>query len=301
MRILSVLFILLFSVTAQAAKPNHTDHPLLSAYEGSTIYSKDVKQYDEYKVFKGWVKETKTYDTEMMEGKVTKILYNNPPERSVLEMFRNYEAALKADGVQVLYECNQSNKECMDSYVGANIRREFGLHGIGNDAGRYLFARLEQEDQVAYVMLAVGAKHTDVHVVEIKKMDTDMVSVNMSALGEGIDKDGFVIVEGIYFDTDKTTLKAESATALQQIADLLNERADLKVYVVGHTDMQGSLSHNMTLSKGRAQAVVSALTADYSIAADRLEGHGVGPLAPQATNTNDSGRAQNRRVVLVAR
>ena len=89
--------------------------------------------------------------------------------------------------------------------------------------------------------------------------------------------------------------------ALDEVARLLKERSDLRVFVVGHTDMQGSLDHNMNLSRERARAVVVVLANDYGIAESRLEGHGVGPLAPQASNASDGGRALNRRVVLVAR
>ncbi len=293
--------ILTFSLNAFAAKEEKTDHPLLKAYEGSSIYSKDVKQYDEYRVFKGWDKEANEYNTERLEGKVTKILYKNPPERSVLELYRNYEQALQTEGVEVLYECNQAEMECRDAYVGAHLRQQFGINAIGNKSGRYMFARLEQDDQTAYLMLAVGDANTDVHVVEMKKMDTGMVSVNLEKLMEGIDKQGYVVVEGIYFDTDKTDLKAESKPAIEQVAKLLSERPDLKLYVVGHTDMEGTLSYNKTLSEGRAKSVVASLVSDHGIAADRLEGHGVGPLAPVANNTSDGGRSQNRRVVLVQR
>jgi outer membrane protein OmpA-like peptidoglycan-associated protein len=46
---------------------------------------------------------------------------------------------------------------------------------------------------------------------------------------------------------------------------------------------------------------VTALVRKYGIAAARLEGHGVGPLAPVASNAEEAGRAKNRRVELVAR
>lgn len=302
MRYLILAVSLIFISSAFAAKTQHTDHPLVSAYEGSKIKSKDVKRYDEYTVFKGWDKEAKDFVTETLEGKVTRILYVNPQDRSELELYRNYQAALDREGVEILFECNQAkNNECMDRYVGATLRQQFQIHGITNKAGRYLFSRLEQDEQVAYVVLSVGDRYTDVHVVEMKKMDTGKVTLNMAALADGLDRKGFVVVEGIYFDTDKTTVKPESAPALEQVALLLNERPELKVYVVGHTDMQGSLSHNMRLSEGRAEAVVKELVVRHGIDADRLAGHGVGPLAPQASNAGEDGRARNRRVVLVAR
>ena len=57
----------------------------------------------------------------------------------------------------------------------------------------------------------------------------------------------------------------------------------------------------MNLSKGRAKAVVTTLINEHGVAAERLEGRGVGPLAPAATNTQENGRARNSRVVLVQR
>jgi outer membrane protein OmpA-like peptidoglycan-associated protein len=237
----------------------------------------------------------------MLEGKVTKILYKNPPERSMLEVYRNYRNAMAAEEVDLLYECNQDNKECVDGYVGAHLRQQFDLYALGNKRGRYLFTRLDQGDQVAYLILAVGDNNTDVHVVEVKKMETRKVSINLAALTEGLDKQGFVVAEGIYFDTDKTTLEPESKLAIDEVARLLNTRPDLKLYVVVHTDLQGSLAYNMKLSEGRAATVVSVLVEEHGIAATRLVGRGVGPLAPVANNASENGRAKNRRVVLVQR
>lgn len=297
-----ILTITILSIhPAFAARKEKTDHPLVTPYAGSSIYSKDVKQYDEYRVFKGWDKAEKKYNTQTLEGKITKILYKNPPERSVLELYRNYQDALEQQGVSILYECNQANMECVDGYVGAHLRQEFGIHAIGNKSGRYVFAKLDQEEQIAYLALAVGEQNTDVHVVEMKKMETGKVALNLATLTEDLGKQGFVVIEGIYFDTDKTELKPESKPAIDEVAKLLKERPVLKLYVVGHTDMQGSFSHNMNLSEGRAKAVVTRLVSEHGISAERLEGRGVGPLSPVASNSKEGGRAKNRRVVLVQR
>jgi outer membrane protein OmpA-like peptidoglycan-associated protein len=63
--------------------------------------------------------------------------------------------------------------------------------------------------------------------------------------------------------------------------------------------MVGDAATNMKLSQARAQAVVSALTSKYGIAAARLIPFGNGPYSPVASNKNDEGRAKNRRVELV--
>jgi outer membrane protein OmpA-like peptidoglycan-associated protein len=73
----------------------------------------------------------------------------------------------------------------------------------------------------------------------------------------------------------------------------------VKLHVVGHTDSVGGFDSNMVLSKRRADAVISALVKDYGVAASRMVGNGVASLAPVASNSNEDGRAKNRRVELV--
>jgi outer membrane protein OmpA-like peptidoglycan-associated protein len=63
--------------------------------------------------------------------------------------------------------------------------------------------------------------------------------------------------------------------------------------------MTADLAVNVKLSQARAQAVVTALTAQHGIAAARLIAFGAGPFAPVATNKTEEGRAKNRRVELV--
>ena len=99
--------------------------------------------------------------------------------------------------------------------------------------------------------------------------------VDAAALAKGIEAEGRVSVYGIHFDTDKADIKPESRPALEEIAKLLKARPNLRIFVVGHTDMTGGLEHNRTLSDVRARAVVKALIDTYGIAANRLEGYGV--------------------------
>ena len=298
MRMMIILLIAMVVSPVFAAKRDLSDHPLLSAYKGSTASRKDVKQFDEYQLITATDKEM--FSGPVLEGKVTRIIYRNPKERSILEMYRNYEAALQKAGVEILFQCNQKKRECIERYAGRTFQEYSGIHSISNLDGRFMSGKVVQENQTAYVAVAVGRTSTDIHVIEIRNMETEMVTLNAMTLKDNLTQKGYVIVEGVYFDTDKTTLKPESKPALVEVAKLLTNNSDMKLFVVGHTDSHGAFSHNMTLSKGRAKAVVESLTSDYLIAADRLEPHGVGPLAPKANNNTNSGRAMNRRVVLVS-
>ena len=75
----------------------------------------------------------------------------------------------------------------------------------------------------------------------------------------------------------------------------------VRVLIVGHTDMTGEIAANLTLSRARAAAVVTQLTTVHGIAAARLLADGVGPLSPVASNADEAGRQQNRRVEIVLR
>jgi outer membrane protein OmpA-like peptidoglycan-associated protein len=140
-----------------------------------------------------------------------------------------------------------------------------------------------------------GIRETIVTETELKQE----VVADAAALSSGLTSSGHTVVSGILFDTGKDVVKPESAAALQEIVKLLQQDAKLKLYVVGHTDNVGGLAANVELSRRRAAAVVQALTAQYHVAADKLQAYGNGPYAPLASNDSDDGRALNRRVELV--
>ena len=106
---------------------------------------------------------------------------------------------------------------------------------------------------------------------------------------------------GIQFDFDSAKILPASRPALDEIGKLLTEDSGLALHVVGHTDNAGSLDYNLDLSRRRAESVVRDLVSTYGIDGGRLEAHGVGFLAPVASNGDESGRALNRRVELVER
>ncbi len=274
------------------------DHPLVSAYAGSTIDSRKVEAFGEYQLVTG--RNAKGELTgEPLKGKLTRIVYQNPAGRSTLEIFTNYQKALAGAGLQTIYSC--ALDECGPAYARSAWGRFNGLFTAADGDPRYLAGKIASAGGTAYVAVMVGRIRSQVDVIEITGMQEGMVVVDAAALGQGLDRDGRVSVYGIYFDTDEAVVKPESKPALDEIAALLEARPALKLYVVGHTDITGALAHNRTLSESRGRAVVTALVEGHGIAAARLEGHGVGPLAPAATNATEAGRAKNRRVELVAR
>lgn len=123
-------------------------------------------------------------------------------------------------------------------------------------------------------------------------------AVQAADMANAIKARGLVDLYGIYFDTDQTFVKAESKTTLTEVASLLSADKTLKLEVSGHTDNSGTKEHNMTLSQGRAEAVVAALVGQYQIDASRLIAKGYGDTKPVAANDSPANMAKNRRVEL---
>jgi outer membrane protein OmpA-like peptidoglycan-associated protein len=130
-------------------------------------------------------------------------------------------------------------------------------------------------------------------------MEKKMAFVNADDMKQSIHDSGKVALYGLYFDTDKDVVKAESEPTLAEIAKLMKDEPNLRLRVVGHTDNQGKSDYNVALSKRRAVSVVTELTGKYGIAATRLDTFGCGMYSPVASNATEDGRAKNRRVELV--
>ena len=108
--------------------------------------------------------------------------------------------------------------------------------------------------------IAKGQALAQLVVVTADVMEKKMAFVNAADMKQAIHDSGKVAVYGLYFDTDKDTVKAESEPALAEIAKLLNSDPALRLHVVGHTDNQGKQDYNLDLSRRRAASVVAALT-----------------------------------------
>ena len=117
---------------------------------------------------------------------------------------------------------------------------------------------------------------------------------NLLALLQPIEIGNKVILNNIFFDTNRFLIKDESKTELQKLLDFLNLNKTVKIEVSGHTDNVGSDQANQILSENRAKAVYQYLI-DNGIDPSRLSFKGYGETQPVATNDTDEGRARNRR------
>jgi OOP family OmpA-OmpF porin len=119
--------------------------------------------------------------------------------------------------------------------------------------------------------------------------------------GAKVDAEGCVvsITLKVQFDSGKSAVKSEYLPELEQFAQALKQKPDVKVEIQGHTDNVGSAAKNKSLSEARAKAVRDVLVKKYGIAADRVTAKGYGMEKPVAGNDTPEGREKNRRVEAV--
>jgi len=305
--------------TAQSDVPGAKDHPLITRYPGSTIIDYLDKNFEGVDVPTGPVitKDGKYQwkSSERAEGRYTRIRYRGPAGRNSLEVFRNFQTALKDAGFQTLYACDLAACDNLsfhkftsaDGVVSGNRAQEHFVSArlAGGEGTVYVQVYVTEnlnwppEGQAAGRRVDKGLSVVQLEVSEVKSMDSGLVTVNADAMKKAIAETGRVALYGLFFDTGKADVKPESKPALDEIIKLLNGEPTMRLLVVGHTDTVGSPQSNQELSLRRAQSVVDTLVKGRGIDAGRLQAAGVGFASPIATNRTEQGRARNRRVELV--
>ena len=267
-----------------------------------------------------------------LEGRRTRIVYLLPEGVAPLQAIRNYQNEVKAKGGRTLFECKDidcggaqrlssggGGSQSMSMYLWPQDRIT-DKHGSlahcaqAEDLTEQRFTALEFPGSaahaavLAYAIKAQGGSCKAITgraivaltVLEKAGMEQKMTAVRAEEMSESIANTGRIALYGVYFDSNKADVKAESKDALEEIARLLKSNPSLKVLVVGHTDNVGGLAANMDLSKRRAEAVVNALVSQYKADSKRVTPMGVSFASPVASNATEEGRAKNRRVELVA-
>jgi outer membrane protein OmpA-like peptidoglycan-associated protein len=302
--------------------PDSKDPAGMKRYEGSELIGYRAPRFDEYLLPLG--PPTEMYPpayakSKPTEGLVSYYTYLAPDGRTPTELFRNYKLEFQRLGIVTLYlkDVGQRgwfgptfNKIAEDSGVAQmlayNEAEERMLVGKSKDADPtyYVVFVTIYKDGVLPDRLQGKVKKGQSAVAQIvmvapQEMEKKMVFVNADDMKQALHDSGKVALYGLYFDSDKDVVKAESQPTLEEIAKLLKGNPSLRLHVVGHTDNQGKSDYNLDLSRRRAASVVRELTTKMGIAANRLDSFGCGLYSPVAPNSTDEGREKNRRVELV--
>jgi OOP family OmpA-OmpF porin len=121
-------------------------------------------------------------------------------------------------------------------------------------------------------------------------------SQTATSLAGALETMGSVVLDDLVFDSGATDLDAGEYASLGQLAAYLRSHPERRVIIVGHTDASGSLDVNISVSRKRAQAVMSRLISEFGVASEQISAEGVGFLGPRASNLTEMGRHKNRRV-----
>ena len=140
---------------------------------------------------------------------------------------------------------------------------------------------VELERDIRYVMMANARGYLNQNF-ELKtdaeeKSETYIVDFYLSPINKP------VVIENIFYDFDKATLRPESKKALDEMIKMLNDNPNVTIELGAHTDRKGSDKYNEKLAQRRAQSVVDYLI-EGGIAADRLEAKGYGESVPKTIN-----------------
>lgn len=124
-----------------------------------------------------------------------------------------------------------------------------------------------------------------------------------SAVGVAIDENGCAVfngvIDGVNFERGSARLTATARSVLDNVVATLAKQPDALVAIGAHTDSDGNDSANMALSRNRAISVARYLI-NRGVPKNLMSARAFGELVPVADNLSSEGRAQNRRVELVA-
>jgi outer membrane protein OmpA-like peptidoglycan-associated protein len=160
--------------------------------------------------------------------------------------------------------------------------------------GEYMVAVPAGRDYALYIKAEGHLLQSEhVHVPEGRQGLSMGLDVELQPLESGKQ----VALRNLFFATASAELQPASLAEINQLKELLERNAALRLQIEGHTDSDGTAAFNQRLSEARANAVRERLIAQ-GVAADRLTAVGYGDTRPQAPNDSDANKALNRRTAI---
>lgn len=257
--------------------PGAADHPAIARFPGFYIDGFERNDFNEHAFVTGFDKKSGEFTEVTKEGRYWWLEYikrDGVTTPSLLEIQRNYERAFAKAGGKLVFLTADREKATFQQKT--------------DDGERWVEVLAEN-----------GGTMIRLHIIELAGL-TKKVEFSASEMRDALDRDGFIALNGILFDTGKDQIKPESEALLNEVLALLRDNPKLNLSIDGHTDNAGDAAANDGLSRRRAESVRQWLLG-HGIAAPRLVAQGFGASRPVADNRTEAGRTQNRRVELVKR
>lgn len=238
-----------------------------------------------------------------------KSLNNN--YKDLLQKYNDALAGNRSETSRLLAELQKTQKDLM--------RREDSLAVLEKDyqAKKSNLEQLSQELENAKQVLAQKEKAYNDLRTEMERKDSIMTALKTSVSNalSGFENNGLTITrkngqvyvsmdEKLLFPSGSFKVNPKGKEALVKLAKVLEDNADIKVLVEGHTDSipyrgSGNLKDNWDLSVKRATSIVRVLTLNSKMDPQKITAAGRGAFVPVASNATKEGRAKNRRTEII--
>ncbi len=242
---------------------------------------------------------------------------------STLQIAQNLRAQLMASGFKIQFECETATCGGFDFRFAANILPEPDMHVDLGDF-RYILAgrsglaggeqvaimisrssqdRFVQETRVSHGALAaprfaenVNPQPLDPQSGVPQTLALPQQSAPPGSLVATLESGLPQVLEDLVFASGSSALQVGDYASLTTLAAWLAGHPKAVITLVGHTDTEGGLAGNITVSRARADSVRAYLITRLKVSPAQVQAEGVGYLSPRSSNDTPEGRQQNRRV-----
>lgn len=191
----------------------------------------------------------------------------------------------KPMGAKVVYERLPDGRE-----LGiAQTNPATGEYELRLPGGQLYGIRAEATDRISENQNLDLRNVTSDQVIADKDFTLDPIQLTT------VEENVTLVLNNIFFDIDKATLKPESFPELNRIVTLMKEKTGMEIEIAGHADATGPEPYNLTLSEKRARSVARYLISE-GIVENRISVVFYGEAKPVAPNSSAQGRQKNRRV-----
>lgn len=245
-----------------------------------------------------------------IDGPVKRRSYRIPsPGLTPLQILAPLRAQLVDAGYDMLLDCDEDACGGFDFRFAIDVLPAPNMY-VNVRSYHFLSARVPGTGDAVWLLASTAPDAGYLQVVQVGAQEaavpaTPSPTARVQAapatndLGQSLLATGSAILHSLIFATGTTDLGEGTAPELEQIAQLMERRPNLRIAIVGHTDTVGGLEANIAVSRARASAVRDRLIERYDVAPNRIEAGGMGYLSPVASNLTPEGREMNRRVEVI--
>ncbi len=247
--------------------------------------------------------------TEVAPKIIRRTVWSFGGEQTLAEVEENILAQLQGSGYDILLFCQTDSCGGFDFRFAIDVVDEPEMRVDLRDY-RFLSAKQAVTEQPAYVTFLLSKSPSAVYV-QMTEYSPKSLATQVSQPVEALEQEkvpppnpdiaelGSFVLEGLVFETGSAQLGGDPERNLEALAVFLSQNETVKVLLVGHSDMSGSLDGNIALSEKRARSVKDILAEQHGIAPSRISVYGVGFLSPRASNETEAGKQKNRRIEAV--